>query len=178
MPTGVPQRDPPPGFISFCMRFEDQCESTPTEASVMQLTPAAWSELRAINTRVNEAIWPEDDKRHFDRAEYWTIPTDGYGNCHDYALTKRKLLAEAGFPLRALRIAVVVTAQNERHAVLTITTNDGDYVLDNLTDEIIAWNQTGYEWISRQDAKNDWGWVALNGASSQLAEVTSQTSPQ
>ncbi|MBU6299174.1 MAG: transglutaminase-like cysteine peptidase [Alphaproteobacteria bacterium] len=176
MPIGIAQRDPPPGFVSFCMRYENQCSSAPSEASVVQLTPAVWSELRAVNTRVNEAIWPEDDKLHFDRAEFWTIPTDGYGNCHDYMLTKRELLAAAGLPLRALRMAVVVTGQNERHAVLTVATNYGDYVLDNLTDDIVPWNQTGYQWISRQDSKNDWGWVALDGQPTQLAAATGTTS--
>jgi len=177
MPQGIPQRDPPPGFISFCLRYADQCASSQAEASVVELSPATWSTLKSINTQVNGAIWPEDDTRHFDRAEYWTIPTDGYGNCHDYAVTKRKMLADAGIPLKALRVAVVVTPRNNRHAVLTVATSEGDYVLDNLTDDIVPWYQTGYDWISRQDARNDWGWVALNGAPTQFAGATAQTTP-
>lgn len=171
MPQGVLQRDPPPGFISFCMRFADQCSSDANEASVIAISSNTWSKLKVINTKVNAAIWPEDDQRHFDRAEYWTISTDGYGNCHDYAVTKRKMLADAGIPLRALRVAVVVTPRNNRHAVLTVATDQGDYVLDNLTDDIVPWSTTGYQWISRQDSRNDWGWVALNGQPVQMAST-------
>jgi predicted transglutaminase-like cysteine proteinase len=128
-----------------------------------------WSKLATINASVNDAIWPLDDERHFGRAEYWTIPTDGYGNCHDYALTKRKELADAGFSRRALRVAIVITPRNGRHAILTVATDKGDYVLDNLTNDILPWDKTGYVWIARQDEKNDWGWVTFEAAPSRLA---------
>lgn len=172
MPQGLPERDPPPGFVSFCMRFGDQCSSPTSEPAVLQLNPQTWSELAAVNSSVNAAIWPEDDKRHYGSGEFWTIPTDGYGDCEDYALTKRKLLANAGIPKRALRMAVVVTQRNNRHAVLTVATDQGDYVLDNESDDIQPWYKTGYNWISRQDTKNDWGWVALNDTPMQIATAT------
>ena len=54
-----------------------------------------------------------DDQRHYGRAEYWNIPTDGYGDCEDYALTKRRDLIAAGFPAQALRIAVVLTGETK-----------------------------------------------------------------
>jgi len=44
--------------------------------------------IRKINREVSKAIWPEDDQKHYGRAEYWTMPTGGYGDCEDYALTK------------------------------------------------------------------------------------------
>ncbi len=105
-----------------------------------------------------------DDKRHYARAEYWNIPTDGLGDCEDYALTKRQALMAAGFAEPALRIALVMTARGERHAVLTIATDRGDYVLDNLTGAILNWDKTDYEWLARQDPNQAWGWVALDGA--------------
>jgi len=171
MPAGTPERDPPPGFVSFCVRFQDQCASTPNEATTVALTPQLWKELNAINGSVNYAIAPAGDELHFDRAEYWTIPTDGYGNCHDYMVTKRDQLAKAGIPLKALRMAIVVTPRNNRHAILTVSTDAGDYVLDNLREEILPWNQTGYTWIARQDEKNDWGWVALAGEPLRVADA-------
>src|SRR5258708_6494345 len=87
MPLGAPLDAPPPGFVSFCMRFKDQCFSAANEPDILPLNAPTWSELAAINTRVNDAIWPEDDERRYNRAEFWTIPTDGYGDCEDYALT-------------------------------------------------------------------------------------------
>ncbi len=105
----------------------------------------------------------------FGRAEYWTIPTDGYGSCHDYALAKRKELIDIGFPKAALRIAIVVTPWQKRHAVLTVATDKGDYVLDNLRDDVIAWNETGYTWIERQDSVRPLGWVSLQSPARMIA---------
>jgi len=174
LPQGVPQVDPPPGFFSFCMRFADQCQSADNEPSSLHLTSEVWGELQSVNARVNDSIWPVDDERHYGRAEYWTIPTDGYGDCEDYALTKRQQLGRLGLPMKALRVAVVITGRNNRHAVLTIATDDGDFVLDNETSAILPWDQTGYRWVARQDAKNDWGWVNLETPSFGLAMATGE----
>jgi len=125
---------------------------------------------------VNNTIWPEDDQKHFGRAEYWTIPTDGYGSCHDYALTKRKELIDIGLPQRALRIAILTTPSNQRHAVLTIATDKGDYVLDNLRQDIRPWLSTGYQWIARQDDGSESGWAALNASSILEASLSSKPS--
>lgn len=174
MPSGQPESDPPPGFVSFCLRFQDQCQSNPSEAAVVILTDKVWAELRSVNSKTNADIWPADDQAHYGRPEYWTIPTDGYGDCDDYAVTKRQRLARLGLPLKALRVAVVMTPRNNRHAVLTVATDRGDFVLDNQTDEIVAWNQTGYRWLARQDDRNDWGWVAL-GTTAPTAVATAES---
>jgi predicted transglutaminase-like cysteine proteinase len=117
--------------------------------------------LQRVNSSVNDAIWPEEDERHYGRAEFWTIPTDGYGDCEDYALTKRKALIDAGLSASALRIAVVVTPHDARHAVLTVATDRGDFVLDNLRNDVVAWNATGFAWVERQDPNRAMGWVSL-----------------
>ena len=161
MPDSQIIADLPAGFLSFCMRFADQCKSPDNAATSLALTPASWASLQQVNDNFNRAIRPKTDQAHYGRAEYWNIPTDGYGDCEDYALSKRKALIDAGFPAPALRIALVLTRTQERHAVLTVTTDHGDFVLDNLRREIIGWNQTGYEWIERQDPTRAWGWVGL-----------------
>ena len=162
MPQGMPLSDPPAGFISFCMRYPNQCDASAPQPVTITLAPSTWRTLEAVNSRVNNAIWPEDDMRHYGRAEYWTIPTDGYGTCHDYALTKRKELIDAGLPQNALRIAIVVTPNDERHAVLTVATDQGDYVLDNLRQDLLPWRDAGYQWIARQDSASASGWAALS----------------
>lgn len=159
----------PAGFISFCMRFPDQCTAPANAPSTIPFTQSAWQTVVRVNVAVNAAIWPEDDERHYGRAEYWTISTDGYGDCEDYALTKRKLLIEAGLPEPALRMAVVVTPREGRHAVLTVSTDRGDFVLDNLSDKVVAWNATGYTWIERQDPKRPLAWASLNTAPTMMA---------
>jgi len=149
----------PAGYVSFCIRFVDQCQISANDS--IALDNAAWKAINQINASVNDAIWPEEDQKHYGRAEYWNIPTDGLGDCEDYALTKRKELAAAGYPMSALRIAIVVTREGERHAVLTIATDKGDLVLDNLNDDVQAWNATGYRWIARQDPHRAMQWVAV-----------------
>jgi len=162
MPDSQIAAPAPAGFVSFCTRFPDQCMASKDAPSVVKLSPAQWLELQEVNQAVNLAIKPMDDERHYGRAEYWNIPTDGYGDCEDYALTKRRDLIAAGFPAKALRIAVVLTWRNESHAILTVVTDHGDYVLDNLTSSIRSWDDADYQWIERQDPNKAWGWVSLD----------------
>ena len=51
----------------------------------------------------------------------------------------------------------------EGHAVLTVRTDKGDYVLDNLNDKVEAWNQTGYRFLKRQAIDNTGRWVSIRG---------------
>jgi predicted transglutaminase-like cysteine proteinase len=152
----------PAGFVSFCLRFPDQCMLSKDQPAIVTLSSAQWLELQEVNQAVNLAIKPMDDQRHYGRAEYWNIPTDGFGDCEDYALTKRRDLMAAGFPAQALRIAVVLTWRGEAHAILTVATDHGDYVLDNLSNSIQNWDRTDYQWIERQDPSKAWGWVSLD----------------
>ena len=125
----------------------------------MKLTDNNWRTMQLVNRAENELIWPEHDQKHYGRAEYWTIASDGYGDCDDYALTKRKELMGEGFPEPALRVAVVVEPNNQRHAVLTVVTDKGDFVLDNLRDAVVDEKDTDYAWIERQDPQHPLGWV-------------------
>ncbi len=121
-----------------------------------------WAKLRKVNDLVNTTVQPQSDEQHFGRGEYWTIVTDGFGDCEDYALTKRKHLIEQGVPIRSLRVAIARTPTSTRHVVLTVATDKGDYVLDNIQSAILPWAQTGYVWLSRQGPRGGWDWVALD----------------
>lgn len=167
----------PSGFISFCIRFPDQCTKPKNAPSTIALTASTWRTLVQVNMAVNEAIWPETDEKHYGREDYWTIPTDGYGDCEDYALTKRKELIDAGLPEPALRMAVVVTPDEERHAVLTVATDKGDFVLDNLRNNIVAWNATGYTWIERQDPTRAMAWLSVQTPAGMIAANDTATQP-
>ena len=154
----------PPGFVSFCMRFAGQCDAAPGATSSVVLNDQTWRKLIEGNTKTYHIVLTEDDEAHYGRPEFWTIPTDGYGDCDDYAVTKRKDLLAAGFPAPALRLAIVTTANDMRHAVLTVSTDKGDLVLDNIENNILAWNATGFTWIERQDASNPMNWVSFAGS--------------
>jgi predicted transglutaminase-like cysteine proteinase len=129
--------------------------------ATIKLTPREWRMIEDVDAQENQDIKPMDDERHYGRAEYWTIPTDGYGDCEDYALAKRRDLIKLGFPEGALRLAVVRTQERAGHAVLTITTDRGDFVLDNLTSAVLSWTDTPYSWIARQSGADPWKWVSF-----------------
>ena len=51
-------------------------------------------------------------------------------------------------------MTIVRDLDGEGHAILTVKTDHGEFVLDNLTDEIRPWDATGYRFVKRQ-AQND-----------------------
>ncbi len=169
MPAEADAAVTPAGYISFCLRMPEQCQVKPDAPSSITMTLAVWQVLEKVNSDINSSIWPEDDVRHYGRAEFWTIPTDGYGDCEDYALAKRKTLIEAGLSTAALRIAVVIAPDQGRHAVLTVVTDQGDYVLDNMRENIVPWDQSNYVWIERQDPAKQLAWDSLRAPVLNLA---------
>jgi predicted transglutaminase-like cysteine proteinase len=169
----------PPGYIGFCIRFSDQCAASRSEGASVSLNSQVWKLLATTNEVVNAAIWPEDDQKHYGHGEYWTIPTDGYGDCEDVALAKRKALLAAGLQSDVLRLAVVQTRRRETLAVLTVVTDKGDFVLDNLRPDVVSWSKAGYDLIGRQDPELPSGWASLTPANQMLANnVTTATGPQ
>jgi predicted transglutaminase-like cysteine proteinase len=94
---------------------------------------------------------------------------DGKGDCEDYALMKRKLLIERGFPRQALLITVVRDQQNEGHAILTVKTNAGEFILDNLNDEVTPVNRIAYRMVKRQSQEDPNVWVALGSSATVVA---------
>jgi predicted transglutaminase-like cysteine proteinase len=103
------------------------------------------------------------DQEHWGLPDRWDLAEDGSGDCEDYQLLKRKLLADAGLPRRAMRMTVVIDEKNEGHAVLMVRTDRGDFVLDNKTDSVTPWFQTGYVFVKRE-SQDAISWVSLGGA--------------
>jgi predicted transglutaminase-like cysteine proteinase len=58
-------------------------------------------------------------------------------------------------------MTIVRDQNNQGHAILTVKTNRGDFVLDNLTDEIRPWDATGYLFVKRQSQEDPNVWVAI-----------------
>ena len=140
---------PPVGFVQFCREHLADCAGTGSGVRV-PLSKARWDELVAINALVNRTVEPVTDEELYGVAEYWTYPTRGKGDCEDYVLQKRKMLIERGWPVASLLITVVRDTKNQGHAVLTVVTDRGDYVLDNQQQQVLPWGQTDYRYIKRQ----------------------------
>ena len=133
----------PSGYLAFCARNPGECGIRRDHPSKLTFSQQLWEQLETVNTVVNEAVRPLDDQDHYGVAEFWTVPVDGQGDCEDYVLAKRKMLTLLGLPVEALRITVVLNSYGVRHAVLTVVTTGGDYVLDNAQRDILPADQTG-----------------------------------
>jgi predicted transglutaminase-like cysteine proteinase len=155
------------GWVNFCEREPAECNFDAAEPATISLTARTWQAIVTVNRRVNTTIKPVTDLAHWGVADRWDLPTDGAGDCEDFQLLKRKLLAEAGLPRRAMRMTVVIDEKREGHAVLMILTDRGDFILDNKTNAVLPWHETGYIYVKRED-QNGSGWVSLGGATSPI----------
>jgi predicted transglutaminase-like cysteine proteinase len=151
----------PIGWIDFCVEHSEECTSHEIFVRDAPLTASSWKELVRVNAVVNDNIRPMTDMAHYGVIEKWTYPEDGTGDCEDYALLKRRLLAEAGWPLEALLMTVVRERNGDGHAVLTVKTDRGDFILDNQTSDVLLWSETGYRFVKRQSQFDPNVWVAL-----------------
>lgn len=126
----------------------DTLKSRPVVASVVVMDSDDWKILAQVNRTLNRTIRYSTDERQHGVVDYWDVPTgpDPRGDCDDYVLAKRRALIEAGFPARALSIALVETGLGENHAVLLVSTDTGEFVLDNKTSRILRWDRAGYKW--------------------------------
>jgi len=151
----------PIGWVEFCIEYDPECKTKPSTPRDVVLSGQAWKDLVRINRWVNTSIKPMTDMDHWGVVERWNYPDDGYGDCEDYVLQKRKMLMQAGWPREALLITVVRDKNNDGHAVLTVKSDKGEYVLDNQTDDIVLWADTGYRFVKRQSQSDPNVWVAL-----------------
>jgi predicted transglutaminase-like cysteine proteinase len=83
------------------------------------------------------------------------------------------MLIEAGWPREALLLTLVRGADGEGHAVLTVTTDKGDYVLDNMSWDILLWSKIGYRFVKRQSQYDPNVWVSLGDPAPATATATS-----
>jgi predicted transglutaminase-like cysteine proteinase len=154
---------PPIGWVQFCGENPTDCKVEALPARVARMDTRAWRELTRINREVNDAIEPMSDLEHWGTLERWSYPTDGKGDCEDYVLEKRKRLMAAGWPRQSLLITVVRDKKGDGHAVLTVRTDRGDFVLDNQETRVKGWTDTGYSFVKRQSAEHPSKWVSLGG---------------
>jgi predicted transglutaminase-like cysteine proteinase len=165
---------PPIGWAEFCVEYAPECDTAPSLPRDAVLSSRNWIELKRINLAVNTQVKPMTDMDHWGVVERWNYPDDGYGDCEDYALEKRKLLMEAGWPRHALLMTVVRDQNGNGHAVLTVKGDRGEYILDNQTNEILSWEETGYQFVKRQSQSDPNVWVSLGDQRGAPATATSR----
>jgi predicted transglutaminase-like cysteine proteinase len=147
------------GWVDFCKRLPAECQSLPHEPTTIRLNEQVWDLITFINTRVNMTITPITDESHWGIPDRWDLAEDGSGDCEDFQLLKRKLLAEKGLPRPAMRMTVVIDGDDLGHAVLVIRTDQGEFVLDNRTSSVLPWHATGYVFVKGEgDDRQSWDW--------------------
>lgn len=116
--------------------YLDRYPELSADMAALELSDETWATIASVNRTVNAERWVPEEGDDWDHR----VP----GDCENFSLLKRKLLAERGIPLGAMRVCVGQIkrrGQTEGHAVLHVVTDRGDYALDNLTDEILPWEQ-------------------------------------
>jgi predicted transglutaminase-like cysteine proteinase len=150
----------PVGASEFCKAHRSECKANPRAVEAMGLSEARWNELVRINNVINAGVVAITDEDYYKVAEYWAYP-DGYGDCEDFALAKRKALIEAGWNPSTLLMTVVRESKGTGHAVLMVRTDRGDLVLDNQDGRVLLWNETPYQFLKRQSQADAGQWVDL-----------------
>lgn len=157
----------PIGHYEFCRLNRDECSVKSKASTLPRLTPHGWDVVRDINRTVNAAITPVTDSEAYGREEVWAYPVDA-GDCEDFVLLKRKKLMQAGFSPADLLITVVRKPDGEGHAVLTLRSAQGDFVLDNLVDDVKPWTETSYTYLKRQASFDSGRWVTIENGTTDV----------
>ena len=152
----------PNGARQLCELNAWACSVSPKTGKILQSDMA---EIVKVNRSVNRRTREVADITQFRVEENWSLPTARGGECEDFALLKKRDLIQLGYPAQSLLIATVLDTNRRGHAVLIVRTDTGDFVLDNLTNRIKTWSDTGYIFLRMQNPKKPTGWVRLASAS-------------
>jgi len=152
---------PPQGHVDFCKRKPAQarhandvrhpgdCDFRTKRPGKIKMSPDVMHTMFTTNFFVNRDALPGNDKKEYGTSDYWTYPKS-YADCEDYTLRKRRLLIERGWDPSALLIAIVDDDEKDNivHAVLVVRTTEGDFIMDNLKNEILTPDRAGYKFLS------------------------------
>lgn len=159
MPTGG-RATQPIGHYQFCQSNPGECEVRSPRMRPASLTPALWEAIIDVNNFVNLSVAPRTDAEIWGREEVWSFPVE-VGDCEDYVLEKRRQLMALGLPAADALITVVRQRNGAGHAVLTVRTDRGDFVLDNLEGRVLLWTDTPYAFLKRQSERDSGDWVSI-----------------
>ena len=157
----------PIGHYEFCKLNAPECSIRLRDTAPLHVTDAMWHEIAMVNTLVNTSVKPMNDFDIYGKDEVWAYP-HGAGDCEDYVLEKRRDLMLKGISLSDLLITVVRKPDGEGHAVLTVRTDQGDYIHDNLNDAVKPWEATGYRYLKRQATNHTGRWVTIREGNTTL----------
>lgn len=124
---------------------------------------ATMESLKTVNRFFNR--WPYRlDREVYGASDYWATPEEFMtqsGDCEDYGIAKYFTLRQMGFLPAQLRLVIVQDRiRGIGHAVLAVYLDEGVYILDNLTDQVLP--HTMYRHYLPQYSVNEThGWAHL-----------------
>ncbi|MBB3964567.1 transglutaminase-like cysteine peptidase [Rhizobium metallidurans] len=151
---------PPIGAYQFCKEIPEDCKNAAGDQGPMVLTESNWKTILQVNYDANTTFTPMTDKEIYGVEERWAYPQTA-ADCEDYVLEKRKNLIKAGFSPSDLLVTVVLQPTGDGHAVLTVRTDRGDFVLDNMRNKVMLWADTEYTYLKRQSVDDPAQWVKI-----------------
>ena len=150
----------PIGHLEFCKREPRECSVRSRNETPLIMSDELLRRLQALTVSINKAVKPKSDLELYGQDEYWTYPVYA-GDCEDYALAKRRVLLGDGVSASNLLLTVLRGPNGDGHAVLTVRTNIGDVILDNLTDSVLNWDEAEYIYLKRQATNHTGRWVSI-----------------
>ncbi len=149
---------PPSGAKDICARYDWACTSSKASR---KLSNEDLKTVRTINKKINKQVRSISDQAQYKKPEVWALPTNRGGDCEDFALLKKRELVARGINPSRLLLATVHDRRQGSHAVLILRSDQGDLVLDNLTDRIRTWQETRYTFLRMQNPTTPRKWVAV-----------------
>ena len=97
--------------------------------------------LKRVNRFFNQ--WPyRTDMEAWGQSDYWATPKQFIsksGDCEDFAIVKYYALKSLGVPIEDMRIAILNDSiRGLEHAVLAVDVDGTSYILDNVSNLILA----------------------------------------
>lgn len=162
----------PFAHVKFCLANPADCRERKIvfRGGPVRLTDAKRRELMRVNTEVNRAIIATPASNETAATEKWLISPE-FGDCNDYAVTKRHKLLAKGWPARALLLAEVVVPSGEHHLVVVVRTDKGDLVLDNLNATLRSPVKTRYQWVRAESPVNPKFWAKVAQPTTEMAAI-------
>jgi len=112
----------------------------------IKFTAELFALLENVNSTVN--CYPYKTSGMADMLKADDLRETKHGVCSDYAYTKMLMLKENGVNYAGLGIATCLNDMDQLHAVLIVSTTDGDYVLDNNSSRVLGFKEASkmYKW--------------------------------
>lgn len=148
----------PSGARNICTTYKWACAVSSKSG---RMTRQNLELVRRVNRGVNSQNREISDSAQYRQAELWALPTIRGGDCEDFALLKKRELIRLGIDPKRLLLATVLDRGRKSHAVLVLRSDDGDYVLDNLTNSILDWRNTRYTFLRMQNPDAPSSWVGV-----------------